>query len=198
MRTEVKDLLISWAVLSAAFSILIFRSMSQTIEPFLMAIVASISVSFLAVSTGFVFHELAHRQIARRYGAHAEFRKWKFGLLMALIMPFFGFIFAAPGAVYIYGPHLTLRQNGKISIAGPLTNVLGAISLFLLFLGLLALGIINELLALVLIYVIQINLWFALFNLIPFPPLDGQKVISWNPIAWAILFIPLAVMFFVF
>ncbi len=198
MRTEVKDLLISWAVLSAAFSILIFRSMSQTIEPFSMAIVASISVSFLAVSTGFVFHELAHRQIARRYGAHAEFRKWKFGLLMALIMPFFGFIFAAPGAVYIYGPHLTLRQNGKISIAGPLTNVLGAISLFLLFLGLLALGIINELLALVLIYVIQINLWFALFNLIPFPPLDGQKVISWNPIAWAILFIPLAVMFFVF
>jgi len=197
MKTELRDLLISWAVLSGAFSMIIFRSASSIVEPVIMAVPVSIAISVLAVSMGFVLHELAHRQVARMYGAHAEFRKWNFGLIMALILPFFGFLFAAPGAVYIYGPHLNLRQNGKISIAGPATNILGAVGLFVLAVILMLMGFMNDLIALVFMYVIQINLWFALFNLIPFPPLDGSKIITWNPIAWGILFIPLAILFFV-
>jgi Zn-dependent protease len=42
----------------------------------------------------------------------------------------------------------------------------------------------------------QINLLFALFNLLPFPPLDGSKVISWNPMVWFITIAVSAVLFF--
>ena len=42
----------------------------------------------------------------------------------------------------------------------------------------------------------QINFILAGFNLIPFGPLDGKKVMEWNPIIWAVLFFPLLIWFF--
>jgi Zn-dependent protease len=30
----------------------------------------------------------------------------------------------------------------------------------------------------------QINTWLAIFNLIPFGPLDGAKIFQWNKGAW--------------
>ncbi|TET00912.1 MAG: site-2 protease family protein, partial [Hadesarchaea archaeon] len=38
-----------------------------------------------------------------------------------------------------------------------------------------------------------INLWLAFFNLLPFPPLDGEKVFLWSPAAWAAIEVPLLV-----
>jgi len=32
----------------------------------------------------------------------------------------------------------------------------------------------------------QINTWLAVFNLIPFGPLDGAKIIGWSKGAWLI------------
>jgi Zn-dependent protease len=29
-----------------------------------------------------------------------------------------------------------------------------------------------------------INTWLAIFNLIPFSPLDGMAVFKWNKVAW--------------
>ncbi|WP_211259700.1 site-2 protease family protein, partial [Thermococcus celericrescens] len=31
-----------------------------------------------------------------------------------------------------------------------------------------------------------VNLWLAFFNLLPFPPLDGSKVVRWNAGYWAV------------
>jgi len=31
---------------------------------------------------------------------------------------------------------------------------------------------------------VAINAWLALFNMLPIGPLDGSKVLSWNPIVW--------------
>jgi Zn-dependent protease len=33
--------------------------------------------------------------------------------------------------------------------------------------------------------VASVNAFLAVFNLIPFYPLDGEKVNSWNPLLWA-------------
>jgi len=42
----------------------------------------------------------------------------------------------------------------------------------------------------------MVNLWLAAFNMLPFPPLDGGKVLSWNPIIWALVAIPLWIFMF--
>ena len=111
-------------------------------------------------------------------------------LLLALISQG-ELIFAAPGAVYVmpmvrsYGGDYTIdrREMGRISIAGPLANIaIGAGFFMMTNLGGI-LGIIG-------FYGFTLNLWLAAFNLLPFGPLDGRKIFSWNPIIWAIITIP--------
>ena len=173
--TEKKHLLIALGVLTLAFAISfsggIYGIMSPGFPIFL-------GISFLSVGTAFLFHELAHRKLARKYGCWAEFRMWTWGLMMALILSItLGVVFAAPGAVMIQG-HITKDQNGKISAAGPLTNwVVGAIFLA----GSFALSLLNfSLGSFILAFVSFVNLFIGGFNLLPCGPLDGYKIFSWN------------------
>ncbi|MCK4405684.1 MAG: hypothetical protein KAV43_04175, partial [Hadesarchaea archaeon] len=96
------------------------------------------------------------------------------------------FLFAAPGAVMILSPYFTRHQGGLIGLAGPATNIAIAGCFFPLsyFSGLIGdIGLWGAL----------INLWLAFFNLLPFPPLDGEKVFSWSPAAWVAIEVPLLV-----
>ncbi|RLF95157.1 hypothetical protein DRN45_01820, partial [Thermococci archaeon] len=48
-----------------------------------------------------------------------------------------------------------------------------------------------------LFFLAYFNLFLALFNLLPIPPLDGSKVLKYNPILWGAVFFPiLAVLIF--
>jgi Zn-dependent protease len=149
-----------------------------------------LGISLVTVGTGFVFHELSHKFVAQRYGYWAEFRMWPMGLVLALVTSLLGFIFAAPGATYISGTNITQGQNGRISIAGPLTNVAIAI-LFSPFLLLNS----SDALWLVGFIGVRINVFLAMFNLLPIGPLDGAKVFKWNLPVWVLVFIPLVVAF---
>ncbi|MGD1055070.1 MAG: AN1-type zinc finger domain-containing protein [Nitrososphaerales archaeon] len=148
-----------------------------------------LGVSLIAVGPGFVLHELSHKFTARRYGYWAEFRVWPLGLLLALVTSMIGFIFAAPGATYISGINITKPENGRISIAGPLTNVAVALAFFpLLVFGEGFWGYLGS-------YGVFINIWLAIFNMLPIMPLDGAKVFSWSKIRWVLLFAPLMIIF---
>lgn len=171
-RQETVHILIAVAALTFAF-FNIFRW--WTIEDMSVALFF-LGTSAVAVITGFAFHELMHKFLAQRYGAWAEFRIYPMGLIMAIFFSFLGFVFAAPGAVYIQG-RITERQNGIISIVGPLSNLV--IGTACTFLGL-ALSGSYEIIGLALGVIGSINLFLALFNLLPFPPLDGSKVWRWN------------------
>ncbi|MBN2067425.1 MAG: site-2 protease family protein [Candidatus Diapherotrites archaeon] len=175
---ERNDLLISWVTLSLAFSLVISDSFLS-----LMGIAEAIPIAFLAVGTGFIFHEMAHRQMARKYGFHAEYRAWNFGLVFAFLLALISggrFIFAAPGATYIFAQNISLKQNGKISIAGPTVNII--IGFILFFASLLAF---DKFTFGLLFNAAWINFWFAFFNLLPIHPLDGGKVMAWSKAAWA-------------
>ncbi|MFA5246897.1 MAG: site-2 protease family protein [Candidatus Micrarchaeia archaeon] len=135
------------------------------------------------VGTAFVLHELGHRYMAIKYGAHARYQMWTIGLVACVILAVaFDFVFAAPGAVYIYGRELTRQQSGKVALAGPAVN-LGLCLLF--YFGALTFTAAGSLF----LIGARVNAFLAAFNLIPMDPFDGAKVMRWNNTAWAAAFV---------
>jgi len=167
-KREIRDILKAWIVISLAFAIVLGGvSLSFGFLYFLL-------ISAVTVGVGFLLHELAHKVVAQNYGLKAEFRSFDNMLALALLMSFFGFIFAAPGAVMISG-RVMIGQYGRIAVAGPITN---------LFLALFFLGIFFISPPLLIQQIAQygffINSWLAFFNMIPVWQLDGKKVLEWN------------------
>jgi Zn-dependent protease len=190
-RIEIRDIAIAWLALGVAFTFALSRfilgggfSVTDFGADFVLAL--------LTVGPGFVLHELSHKFVAQRYGFWAEFRMWPMGLVLALVTSLIGFIFAAPGATYISGQNISKEENGRISIAGPLVNIV--IGVLFLPLALFASnGSFFETLG---VYGSYINIFLALFNLLPIGPLDGAKVWHWNVGIWAAIFIPTGLAFF--
>ncbi len=177
---ELEDLVISALLLALAFGIALSGGVRAFSEPRSLLTVCLMAV--VSVSLGFVLHEMGHRFLARRFGCSAEYTMWPAGLILALLCSLFGFVFAAPGAVMIHAGTdsqgrtiLTREKTGLISIAGPVMNIcLGVVFVLLNAaypMSLFSLGA-------------QINTWLAIFNLIPFGPLDGAKIIGWSKKAW--------------
>jgi len=167
-KTELRHIALAVIVLTAAFTMVIWDRDFATL-------VGSLGLAALAVVLGFFLHEMAHKYMARKYGCWAEFRAYNQGLLLALVMSFFGFLFAAPGAVYISG-NISREQNGKISIAGPATNIV--IALVCLPFALMESS--SDIVATIAWGLFFFNSFLAVFNLIPVQPLDGSKVWAWN------------------
>lgn len=190
---EVRDLLIAWLALGFAFTVFMERGVASALlgrpGSLSLAAVASVfALSLLTVGVGFLLHELAHKVVAIRFGQLAEFRADYSMLFVAVVGALAGFLFAAPGAVYHRG-RITARENGLIAVAGPVTNLLLAV----VFLGVLLVGSSGVGGTYVLdvgLWGVRINLLLAGFNMIPFGPLDGRKVLAWNKLAYAGIAVP--------
>lgn len=175
---EVRDLIISMVVITLLFA---YSFSGRDLNSLLFLYL--IPVTFVAVVLGFLLHELAHKFVAMRYGFWAEYRLWVQGLLFAVITAIFGFLFIAPGAVYIHGDYISREQNGKISMAGPATNLILA-GLFFLVLSYFPA---DPLISLIGGLGFYINSFLAMINLIPISILDGAKIFRWNPFIWVIM-----------
>jgi Zn-dependent protease len=197
---EIFDIGVSVLALSVAFSIGTIQTSAGEVSK-----TQFFPIILLTVGVGFVAHELAHRFVAKHYGAVAYFKAWPEGLLLMFVMAFVTggqVLFAAPGAVYIYSSYLSRRQNGIISISGALMNCLLAV--LFLFVGL-AIGIglgespkALDLATAFITFGTFTNIYLAFFNMIPIPPLDGSKVFAWSPVVWFIFFAILFVLVFGF
>jgi Zn-dependent protease len=179
-RTELIQLFVAILALSAAFTIAyIRRPFGFTVS--LATILGFFPASLLAVGTGLGLHEILHKVVAQRYGHWAEFRYDPRGILMAfLFAAAIGFLYGAPGATWISGS-VTREQNGRISAAGPLSNVLIAV---LSFAGVFVFAPFASGLGVILLNMLWIvalvNGFLAGFNMLPIMPLDGAKVWAWN------------------
>lgn len=174
---EAREIAISVVAISVAFAIALF-GLSLFASP---ADAAAIISFFLAtIGIGFILHEMAHKVSANIFGAEAEFRMWGSGLMFMLLLSVMGVVFAAPGAVYIYSPFLTKRENGIISLAGPATNlVLAMIFLALAMAAPVQIAGMNAW-----AWGAMINIFLGFFNMLPMFPLDGSKIIAWNMPVW--------------
>jgi Zn-dependent protease len=194
---EIVQIIISVAAISIALGI-VFAEPKGIME-YPLEFIVFLAPLLVTVGSGFILHEMAHKLVAIYYGAQARFRMWTQGIVFMMITSMFGVLFAAPGAVYIYASHITKRENGLISIAGPALNlVLIAFFVILQFVapvqqyysflaGLpaafagfgMSKGILN-----VWQFGAAMNLILALFNMIPAFPLDGSKVYAWSRFIW--------------
>ena len=163
----------------------------------------SIAVTVLLVMFSAIVHEVAHGWVAYRLGdptakeagrltldprAHLD----GFGsVLLPLIMAFLGgpvFAFARPVPYNPYRLHHPRRDELLVALAGSASNVLQALVGVVLLgafwsfapgayaSGALSLEVVGGVLDLLSTYV-YVNLVLCFFNLIPFPPLDGSKVV---------------------
>ena len=132
------------------------------------------------------FHEYAHAAVSDALGdptpsldgrltinplAHLD-------VLGTILLVLCGFGWAKP--VMINPRYYKDYRSGvlKVSFAGPGMNLfLGFLSILLSAI-LLKLGMLSRESALFLNWIMMYNVWFAFFNLIPVPPLDGSKVLD--------------------
>jgi Zn-dependent protease len=187
-RLEVKHLLISIIVLTFAFSLTL--SGNNIIEGLtrgfnLDDLAFGLVLSFLGIVTAFFFHEFSHKLVAQKYGLWAEYRMFPKGLYLALLLGLLTpFIFAAPGAVMFRGGARDY-ETGQIALAGPAANVIVAYVMYILYNYFFFESFIGQVLG----FICFINAFLATFNLLPFGPLDGTKIIRWNPTVWILLLI---------
>ena len=189
-RNELRDLLIAFIVLSISFAI-------SNVGLNLFSMASILPIVMIGVGAGFLLHEIGHKFVSMKYGYWAEFKLWPLGLVIAFVTAFLGFVFAAPGAVNTYADQMSDEINGRISIAGPMTNM----GLALVFIVIAALiypfSIHSQIVHL--IYLIctvgySVNSYLAAFNLLPFATLDGTKVMKWSVLIWFVVFAIAAVM----
>lgn len=182
---ELVHLTISLVILSFAFSLVLYRDKiflngGSAFDNYIPKFFIN---SLIVVGLAFILHEeLGHKVVAQRLGYWAEYRAWPTGLFLAFIMAIISkgsFVFAAPGAVmisaYSFYSHINKEKMGKIAIAGSVVNIILAV----IFIAL-SLTFGSELFAMG----AQVNVWLAIFNLIPIGMLDGAKVFKWDRRIW--------------
>jgi len=141
-----------------------------------------------------IIHELAHGYVAYSLGDPTAKYAGRLTLNPLKHLDFFGSIFLPAflfliGSPFLFGwakpvpvnPYnFTDKKYGeiKVSLAGPASNFAIAV-----FFGLIFRFIPNEILlnnpgmSIALIFIITINIWLTIFNLIPIPPLDGSWIL---------------------
>jgi len=145
----------------------------------------SILFLYIIIVLSAVIHEYSHGFVADQLGdptaryagrltlnplAHMD--PWG-TVIVPLFLLFFGGIFIGWAKPVPYNPYNIKAKHGTlwVGLAGPASNFLLAIVLGMVvrFVNLGPTGIF-------LAEVVQVNIFLALFNLIPVPPLDGSKV----------------------
>jgi len=153
--------------------------------------VTTVAIYIIMGGLALCAHEIAHWYLNRKYQCSTEVQFWGLGsIIMFLTAWLFGNVFAQPTLTVVRSQvPLEKRSLGLIMLSGPVFSILIAIAcLFLIPLG----GVFRT--AGMLGF--SINLLAGVFELLPVTPCDGKEVFSWNRFVWALVFVPLLLIYF--
>jgi len=150
-------------------------------------IISALAVIFLTMP----IHEFAHAFIGVKLGDNTPRWQGRYTLnpfahidyFGALCIILFGFGWAKPVQINHNNLENPKRDMAFIALAGPVSNILVALialiflNAVLLISGIAALGVLSYL-ASFFFFVAEINVYLAVFNLIPVPPLDGSRILT--------------------
>lgn len=173
---DIVELAKAWAGTTLAYAI--FSTGATNLLS--VQLIENLLVAAIVCGVGFVVHELAHRQVARRYGAAAHFAADNRWLGLSLLLAFAGIFIAAPGAVWHTGVS-DARRLGHIAWVGPVSNLVLSLVFLLIYPISFVMGVDFDLLLTICVVGVGFNAWLGLFNMIPSGPFDGAKVIAWSP-----------------
>ncbi|MCD6101787.1 MAG: site-2 protease family protein [Candidatus Cloacimonetes bacterium] len=133
-------------------------------------------------------HEFSHGYVAYRLGDDTAKRAGRLTLNplkhldpLGTIMLFIAHIgWARPVPINPYNFKNIKKDTAYVALAGPVANFISAIifSLIFNFFNAHTLASSQNIFMVIIFYTIFINIALGLFNLIPFPPLDGSKVLG--------------------
>lgn len=149
--------------------------------------IQSLVFLYIIIILSSIVHEYAHAWAAFRQGdatakyagrltlnpiAHMDW--WGTVLMPLALLYFFGIFFgyAKPVPINPYNFREQRRGMIEVSLAGVAANFLVAIVL-----GLVVRFVPGFSLNQFLLFIVEVNIWLGLFNLLPFPPLDGSKLL---------------------
>lgn len=164
--------------------------------------ILTIGIQLLVILLALSVHESAHGWMAERFGdptarmqgritlnpiAHIDpIGTVIFPIILAMVgAPVFGW--AKPVMVNPYNLKNPKKDNMYIAAAGPVSNIIMAIMSIAIFLLLKQTGFIGsiyvtsrvaEAVTMLLLNLILINIFLAIFNLLPVPPLDGSRILE--------------------
>ncbi|MFX0122267.1 MAG: hypothetical protein ACFFAE_01405 [Candidatus Hodarchaeota archaeon] len=172
-QIEKRDLLIGT-------SIFVLVEMSLAIY-YINTLIELLILSILTIPL-WLFHELAHKFVAQGNGLTSDFRLDPNMALFSLFSILLPIKIIAPGVVLSSGVY-RLDTAGRISIAGPLTNILIG-GIFLVFSSFMPFN------WAVVVFLLAsfFSFYLALFNMLPFNGLDGAKVLRWNQSVFILMF----------
>lgn len=148
----------------------------------LMLLLARLLAMLVAVS----FHEWAHAFAAYKLGDPTAKNMGRMSLdpmkhlngIGVLAFMLFGIGWARPVIVNSSNLKHYRRDDIIISLAGVLMNLVLSFVFYGIYFALAAFGVTSEIVTLIMETVIVMNISFAVFNILPIPPLDGYHVLS--------------------
>lgn len=157
-----------------------------------MSFLQNIIFTIPAILIGFTFHEYAHAKMADRLGDKTPRFQGRLNLnpinhldpLGTILILFCGIGWAKPVQVNPSAFKNYYKDDLKVSIAGPIANLIVAFFGMILYFTLVLInreftlgGSLLSVLVIITTYIIQINITLFVFNLLPLPGLDGFSIL---------------------
>lgn len=169
--------------ISSSFTTILMASGILSFVPRLQELLVIVFLFAFSIS----IHESAHAYMAYRLGDTTAKDRGRISLNPLVHFDFIGFLFLllfkigwakpVPVDASRFHKHISVRQGMLLTaLAGPVSNLILAFLAYFLFVLSFTLNLFTVQASLILPAMLTLNVYLAVFNLLPLPPLDGFKI----------------------